>query len=150
MTVSQSVSKRNRADVRVLLAYLFQFPSCIFFYDYKCITNFLPYFLHSYWITMWWNMVVDVPLYSIMWFFFFFCSESCAGRFHNKMGPTEKNSIQEMLYKMYYSLFKLTVLDWLLFSPLNLSWTNWKHRQTYIINSLLQWCVIALPLISNA
>ena len=121
----------------------------VFFYDYKSITNFLPYFLQSYWITTWWNMVVDVLLYSIMWFFF--CSESYAGRFHNEMGPTEKNSIQEMLYKMYYSLFKLTVLDWLLFSPLNLSWTNWKHRQTYIIiNSLLQWCVIALPLISNA
>ena len=42
----------------------------VFFYDYKSITNFLPYFLQSYWITTWWNMVVDVPLYSIMWFFF--------------------------------------------------------------------------------
>ena len=112
----------------------------VFFYDYRFITNFLPYFLQAYWITTWWNMVADVQLYSIMWFFFFVVKVN-AGRFHdhNKMGPTEKNSIQEILYKMYYSLFKLTVLNWLLFSPLNLSWTIWKYKQTYIIVYCNMW-----------
>ena len=44
---------------------------------------------------------------------FFFVVKVNTGRFHdhNKMGPIEKNYIQEILYKMYYSLFKLTVLD---------------------------------------
>lgn len=101
----------------------------VFSMIYKFITNFLFYFLTIALNQSMMECGCWCPLV-FYWVVFFFVVKIIQLSFIIKWDQLEKIAYGNS-YKVYYFLFKLTVLtllDWLLFSSLNLSWINWKLK----------------------